>query len=94
MEVLAPLAVLFAAIITAGVTWFIAKRKSSGKISTSEAADLWAESRAIREEYKNDRVALKEEVSALRKEVRDCHDESKEYKARIEALERGANGGR
>lgn len=92
MEVLAPLAMLLAALVTAIATYFINKRKSSGKISTSEAADLWAESRAIREEYKNDRNALKDEVAALRKEVRDCHSESKEYKARIEALERGANG--
>lgn len=44
---------VFAGVVVSGlVTYFIARRKNSGTISTSEAVDLWAESNALREDYK------------------------------------------
>lgn len=94
MEFWAPLAVLLGAGLTALVNWLINNRKSSGKIKTSEASDLWAESQAIRKELREERQALKEEIAALRKEVRDCHGESNQLKERLAALEgrgRGVN---
>ena len=39
--------------ITGIVSYFIARRKNSGNISTSDAASLWAESNALRQEYRN-----------------------------------------
>lgn len=48
----APALIFAAAVVTGLVTWFIAKRQSSGSISTSDAASLWAESNALRTEYR------------------------------------------
>jgi hypothetical protein len=44
------LVVTIAAVAFGGLaTWLAARRRASGKIGTSDAADLWSESRAIRD---------------------------------------------
>jgi len=43
---------LIAAIVSPLITYIAANRKLSGKISTSEAESLWAESASIREDYR------------------------------------------
>lgn len=49
---LAPVLV-FAGVVASGlVTYFIARRNTSGNINTSQAAELWAESNKLRAEYK------------------------------------------
>jgi membrane protein YqaA with SNARE-associated domain len=40
---------IIAAVAGSLVTWLVAVRRFSGKVETSEARDLWAESAAIRE---------------------------------------------
>jgi Skp family chaperone for outer membrane proteins len=59
-------------VLTAVVTWRIARRKSSGRIDTSEATDLWGESKAIREDLRNEANALRAEVAAARAEAAAC----------------------
>lgn len=51
------------------VTWFIAVRRFSGKIETTEAKDLWAESKAIRT-WSQARIAtLNAQVARLERRV-------------------------
>jgi septal ring factor EnvC (AmiA/AmiB activator) len=44
--------VAITAIASSAVTYFVARRKTSGSISTSDAASLWTESNKLRAEYK------------------------------------------
>lgn len=71
------------AILTAAASAFgayqIAKRQHSGKIETSAAADLWAESRSIRE-------TLRKQVEGLVKDLADSHSERLNFKTELEAL--------
>ncbi len=61
----------YAALVTALAapiaTYLISQRKISGRVGTSEAAQLWDESQSIRK-------ALREEVSGLRQEVAELRD--------------------
>lgn len=52
MEWVAPVLTLIGLIVGPVITWKIAKRKTSGNIETSEAAQLWEESNKLRQEYK------------------------------------------
>ena len=52
-EVVIALVGAIGAISAAAVTWLVARRKNSGNISSSDAAMLWAESNALRAEYKD-----------------------------------------
>lgn len=59
-------------LLTVYVTYLVSKRQNSGSIQTSEAVDLWAESNALRQEYKNRAEILEarlEEVNAQLQEV-------------------------
>lgn len=55
------------AAIAGFVTYKIAVRTSSGRIRTTEAADIWAAAESIRKE-------LRDEVASLRSQVRDLED--------------------
>lgn len=53
MDAWLPPVLIFAGTVVGGfVTYFVAKRNTSGTVQTSEAASLWAESNALRAEYK------------------------------------------
>lgn len=58
------------ALIAAAGAYLGVRRKSSGRIGTSEASDLWAESQAIRRE-------LRDEVALVRKQALDADTECK-----------------
>ena len=62
-EVLIALAAVAAAAVTGTVTWKIAKRSTSGAINTSEAATLWDEGTTMRQELREEVVALKAQVT-------------------------------
>lgn len=68
-----PLALLGIIALFAGplVTWLIAARQFSGKIATSDATDLWAESRSIRDWSQKRIDQLNELVSHLETRVVD-----------------------
>jgi predicted RNase H-like nuclease (RuvC/YqgF family) len=55
------------ALVGAIATYVAAARKLSGKIATSEAASLWEESRAIRDDYRQRLEKLENRVLELEK---------------------------
>jgi predicted nucleic acid-binding Zn-ribbon protein len=86
---------LAAAVIGPLVAYLGASRKLSGKIGTSEAADLWAESGKIRDDYRaridvaNVRQAeLESRVARLEGENNTLVRENISLHARIDTLER------
>jgi hypothetical protein len=90
---------LIAAVIAATVgpllAYIAATRKLSGKIATSEAADLWAESGKIREDYRNRlghadlrAAALEERVARLEHRNSELARENFDQARRIDTLER------
>lgn len=89
--ILVPVAV---ALIAPVVTYVVAARKMSGKIATSDASELWEESRSIRDDYRmrllqaNER-ALSVEVRLASIEARNTDLERENYmlKQRIAELE-------
>lgn len=56
------------------------RRVGSGKIGTSEAKDLWAESQSMRRE-------LRDEVSSLRIQLGEAHKEADRLRNRVIELE-------
>lgn len=78
--------------MTGAVTWAIARRATSGRIETTEAASLWTESANIRTELRLEAKELRERIGTLQSEVRDCHGESLELKKRLATLEAASRG--
>lgn len=66
--VLPVLAALVGTLAGVAATYIVAKRRSSGRIATSEAADLWQASESIRHDLTEDLKALRLEVVSLRAE--------------------------
>lgn len=86
---------LVASLIAAAGTYFIAARQFSGKIETSDAAQLWAESRSIRDwstkrlEELNQLVArLEVQLGTVRTENRALHQRVAELEGEIYARPR------
>lgn len=87
--------------LTALVAWLVSRRQHSGRVDTSEAASLWAESQAMRQELRAEVIASRGEVSSLRTELAEVRaalsavraeadryrEESAVLRARISALE-------
>lgn len=72
MDVLTPILVFAGVVVSGTVTYFVARRNTSGNISTSDAASLWAESNKLRAEYKERAEKLEkrlEDVNAQLSEV-------------------------
>lgn len=57
------------------VTWVVARRGRSGRIDTSEAADLWAESQAMRQELRDEVSRLRADLAACQAHLRRIDDE-------------------
>ncbi len=57
------------AVISGAVAFAVARRQRSGRIDTTEAETLWAESQAMRTELRNEAETCRGEVSALRTEM-------------------------
>ena len=58
-------------VVTAFGGYIIAKHQRSGKVDTTDAADLWQEGKDLREFLKNRIIALESEVKELKFEVRE-----------------------
>ncbi len=54
-------------LVVAGLAYIIQKRRQSGQIQTSEAADLWAESKSIRDFQAKEMTDLRTELDTLKK---------------------------
>jgi predicted nuclease with TOPRIM domain len=76
---------LVAGIVGLGVpvgTYLTVRRQRSGRIQTTEAADLWSESTKLRQE-------LRAELEGLRERVRELEVENTELRVQIRLLGRG-----
>jgi septal ring factor EnvC (AmiA/AmiB activator) len=76
-----------------GTAWGV-KRAKSGKIATTEATELWQESKTMRAELRAEVAALKEEMStmrikmaALEAENVQLHRDNADLKRRVVELE-------
>lgn len=56
---------LLAVLLAPLLAYFGVAKKLSGKIATSEAKDLWAESQSIRNDYREEATRLRERIAAL-----------------------------
>lgn len=70
-----PALVLVGIIISSVVTWAIAKRNSSGSISTSDAASLWAESNNLRQEYRDRAEQLEKQLEEVNSKLQTVTEE-------------------
>lgn len=66
--ILPGLAALIGTLAGVAATYIVARRRSSGRIATSEAADLWQASESIRHDLSEDVKTLRLEVASLRAE--------------------------
>jgi hypothetical protein len=64
-------------------TFVLTRRRSSGRIDTSEAADLWAASEAIRRDLTEEIKGLRAEVAALRAENVKLNGEVRSLRLRM-----------
>lgn len=60
---------IIVAFITAFGAYLVAIRKLSGRIGTSEAAQLWAEAKDMRAEYRKRAEECENQLKALRNEI-------------------------
>lgn len=82
MDHLTPALILAGTIITASITYFIAKRNTSGNISTSDAASLWAESNALRQEYKDRAEKLEARLEEVNRQLQGVMTQLTELKGK------------
>ena len=91
------LAALVGTLAGVAATYVVAKRRSSGRIATSEAADLWQASESIRHDLTEDVKALRmerasesirhdEDLKALRTEMASLRAENIALLAEIAAI--------
>lgn len=85
---------VFAGVVVSGlVTYAIARRNSSGSISTSDAASLWKESNDLRQEYRERAELLETRLQEVNSKLQSVMTElsalkanSKNMEAKIESL--------
>lgn len=67
---------VFAGVVVSGVvSYLIARRNSSGSISTSDAKSLWDESNALRKEYRERAEALEKQLEEVNTRLQAVMDE-------------------
>lgn len=71
MDLVTPVAVLSGVVISSSITYLISRRNNSGSISTSDAASLWAESNALRQEYKDRAEKLEARLEEVNRQLQD-----------------------
>jgi predicted RNase H-like nuclease (RuvC/YqgF family) len=81
-------------VVTALVTYFVAKRNTSGRVDTSDAKTLWEEATRLREAYKEEVSMLRTEGTNLRSEVNRLRAELEMLRATAQQLREDAEGWR
>jgi uncharacterized protein (DUF3084 family) len=61
--------IILVATIGALSTWLVTKRKASGSVVTSEAETLWSQSQEMRDELRNEVVALRKRIETVEAEA-------------------------
>lgn len=84
---LAPALVLAGVVITALVTYFVAKRNTSGSVSTSDAASLWKESNNLRAEYKERAENLEAQLKEVNHRLNEVMAQLQQLKGNSELME-------
>ena len=87
MDNLAVIVPFFVAIVAPVGAYLLAARKMSGKVATSDASDLWAESRSIRDDYRSRILWLEERVVVLEEGNATLVKEALGCQSKILALE-------
>lgn len=82
----APVLVLVGICISSVVTWLIARRSTSGSISTSDAASLWAESNALRKEYRDRAEQLEAQLQEVNDKLQTMTDELSKLRANSDVM--------
>lgn len=77
-----------AVVVSPLLGWLAAARRFSGKIDTSDASKLWAESASMRDDYRRQIEALTTRVEKLELMNADLASANGEQAARIAELER------
>ena len=85
LAIAVPIAV---ALVAALGGWLVKARQLSGKIETSEAADLWAESAAMREDYRERIKHAEERAERLEQRVDNCEDVNRLLREHISELQK------
>lgn len=95
MEWLTPLLVFAGVLVSGFVTYFVARRNTSGNINTSQAAELWAESNKLRAEYKERAEKLEARLQVVNNQLSEVMTQLSELRSkdgineqRISELER------
>lgn len=71
MEWLTPVLVFAGVIVSGVVTYFVARRNTSGSISTSDAASLWEESNNLRKEYRERAETLEKRLEEVNNKLQE-----------------------
>lgn len=77
------LAAIAAPLIAALAAYLLAARKMSGKVTTSEASQLWAESDKIRQDYRSRIAQLEERIMFLEAALEDARRENTRLRIRL-----------
>lgn len=67
--------------------YMVARRQNSGRVETSDAATLWAESQAMRKELRDEVASLRREVSEMAAEIRGLRSEIRILRQRLAVYE-------
>jgi uncharacterized phage infection (PIP) family protein YhgE len=79
---------IFAGVVVSGlVTYFVARRNSSGNISTSDAASLWKESNDLRQEYRDRAELLEKRLTEVNDKLQSVMEELGTLKANSATME-------
>ncbi len=73
-------------VVTPLLSYLVSRRKSSGRINTTEAATLWEEAEKMREAYREEAIQLRTEAAGLRAEVAALRGEVSALTASIAEL--------
>lgn len=77
---------LAGAVISGFVAYIVARRQRSGRIDTTEAETLWAESQAMRKELRDEAENCRGEVLALREEMVAVREEASVMRQELVAI--------
>lgn len=94
------IAAVLTAVVSAFAAWYVARRQASGRIETSTAADLWSESKAIRQTLKEQNellvtdlettrtrtLAMQVELETLKTDLITAHEEARRCTVLIESV--------
>lgn len=73
---------VFAGVLVGGlINYLIAKRNTSGSISTSDAKSLWDESNKLRKEYRDRAESLEEQLEQVNARLQSVLDELAKLRA-------------